>query len=93
MNSLKRKPPASAVDLSVGDDSAHDALLPTEDYDRDPSRIYEEETQEALMRKEQQLDAKSHRKKLLGWLSYAFARSVLVVTEFLVLARLYKLGK
>jgi len=59
--------------LELGD-SVHDALLTTEE--RSASHVYEQETQAALRRKEQQLDAKSHRKKLLGWLSYAFARHV-----------------
>lgn len=81
MNSLKAKVPGSALDLG---DSIQDSLLP-----RDPARLYEEETQDALRRKEQQLDSKSHRKKLLGWLSYAFARLVSIPSPgFSLFARL-----
>lgn len=61
--------PESILELG---DSVQDALLPS----NDPSRAYEEATNDALLQKERQLDAKSHRKKLLGWLSYAFARCV-----------------
>lgn len=64
---------AQGSTLELGD-SVHDALLTRDE--RDPALVYEQETQAALRRKEQQIDAKSHRKKLLGWLSYAFARHV-----------------
>lgn len=67
--------PAQDSTLVLGD-SVHDALLTD---DNDPSRLYEQETQAALRRKELQLDVKSYRKKLLGWLSYAFASEVFAV--------------
>jgi hypothetical protein len=59
--------------LELGD-SVHEALLSPDASN--PSQQYEQETQAALRRKEQQLDANSHRRKLFGWLSYAFARYV-----------------
>src|SRR5450432_2772378 len=59
--------------LELGD-SVHEALLSPDASN--PSQQYERETQAALRRKEQQLDANSHRRKLFGWLSYAFARYV-----------------
>lgn len=67
---------AQGSTLELGD-SVHDALLTRDE--RDPALVYEQETQAALRRKEQQIDAKSHRKKLLGWLSYAFASEVFAV--------------
>jgi Vacuole effluxer Atg22 like len=62
--------------LELGD-SVHEALLSPDGSH--PAEQYERETQAALRRKEQQLDANSHRRKLFGWLSYAFARYGTVV--------------
>ncbi|KIM31048.1 hypothetical protein M408DRAFT_327938 [Serendipita vermifera MAFF 305830] len=63
--------------LALGD-SVHDALL-ADSAEIDPARRYEEETEAVLRRKEQQIDAQSHRRKLFGWLSYAFASEVFAV--------------
>jgi hypothetical protein len=76
--------PALDSTLALGD-SVHDALLTD---DNDPSRLYEQETQAALRRKELQLDVKSYRKKLLGWLSYAFARQAPLLKTMIMIAKL-----
>jgi len=67
--------------LELGD-SVHDALLSQDPLH--PAQQYERETQAALRRKEQQLDANSHRRKLFGWLSYAFARYVITTFNPLI---------
>lgn len=59
---------ASSVELG---DSSHDALLPPPNSGS--LREYEEETDDLLERRVQKLDSKAHKKKLRGWLSYAFA--------------------
>lgn len=68
-NSVISRMATSNSTLALGD-SVHEALLPP----NDPTRRYEEETEAVLRRKEHQIDAKSHKRKLYGWLSYAFAR-------------------
>jgi len=52
-------------------DSPRDALLPLPNFGS--LREYEEETDDLLERRVQKLDSRAHKKKLRGWLSYAFA--------------------
>lgn len=59
---------ASGVELG---DSPQDALLPLPNFGS--LQEYERETDDLLERRVQKLDSKAHRKKLRGWLSYAFA--------------------
>jgi len=59
---------ASSVELG---DSPQDALLPLPNSGS--LREYEQETDDLLERRVQKLDSRAHKKKLRGWLSYAFA--------------------
>ncbi len=62
--------PNDASDVELGD-SPQDGPLPLPISGS--LREYEQETDVLLERRVQKLDSRAHKKKLRGWLSYAFA--------------------
>lgn len=62
--------PEETSGLELGD-SPQDALLPLPNSG--PLQEYERETDGLLEQRVQKLDSRAHKKKLRGWLSYAFA--------------------